>query len=109
MGKVTEAPRSAFLHSGTACPTLGTHDVGVSAFEMQLQLLGAEYLMDDAEFGETEQHFDTLEVHEHGFLLLAVWISRILRGILCLSMSDSQPLAIDLRRWPQTWPRAKED
>src|SRR2546422_943861 len=47
-----------------------------------------------------------MEVHEHGFLLLAVWISRIVRGILCLSMSDAQPLAIDLRRWPQTWRRA---
>jgi hypothetical protein len=30
---------------------LGTHDVIVSAFEMHIQLLGTEYLMDDAEFG----------------------------------------------------------
>jgi hypothetical protein len=73
---------------------------------MQLKLLGAEYLTDDAKFWETEQHFETLEVHAHGFLPLGVWISRILRGILCLSMSDAQPLAIDLRRWPQTWRRA---
>jgi hypothetical protein len=29
---------------------LGTHDVVVSALEMQRKLLGAEYLMDDAEF-----------------------------------------------------------
>ena len=70
----------------------------VSAYEMQRKLLGAEYLMDDAEFWETEPHFETMEVHEHRFLLLAVWISRILRGILGLSMSDSQPLALDLRR-----------
>ena len=49
-GQVAEAPRSAFLHAGTACPTLGAHDVVVSAFEMQRKLLGAEYLMDDAEF-----------------------------------------------------------
>ena len=28
--------------------------------------------MDDAEFWETEQHFDTMEVHEHRFLILAV-------------------------------------
>jgi len=76
---------------------LGTHDVIVSAFEMHIQLLGAEYLMDDTEFWETEQHFDTMEVHEHRFLLLAVRISRMLRGILGLSMSDAQPLAIDLR------------
>jgi hypothetical protein len=105
-GQVAEASRRAFLHAGTACATLGTHNVLVSAFEMHIQLLGAEYLMDDTEFWETEQHFDTLEVHEHRFLLLAVRIARILRGILCLSMSDAQPLAIDLRRWPQTWRRA---
>jgi len=48
--QVAEAPRAAFLHAGTACPTVGTHDVGVSAFEMQLKLLGADNLMDDAEF-----------------------------------------------------------
>jgi len=70
----------------------------VAAFEMHIQLLGAEYLLDDTEFWETEQHFETLEVHEHRFLLLALRISRILRGILCLSMSNAQPLAIDLRR-----------
>jgi len=33
-----------------------------------------------------------MEVHEHGFLLLAVRISRILQGILCLSMSALSPL-----------------
>jgi hypothetical protein len=64
----------------------------VSAFERQLKLLGTEYLMDDTEFWETEQHVDTMEVHEHEFLLLAVRISRILQGILCLSMSALSPL-----------------
>jgi hypothetical protein len=77
-GQVAQASRAAFLHAGTACPTVGTHDVVVSACEMQLKLLGSEYLMDDTEFWETEQHFDTMEVHEHGFLLLEVGISRIL-------------------------------
>jgi hypothetical protein len=80
----------------------------ISAFEMHIQLLGTEHLLDDTEFWETEQHFDTMEVHEYRFLLLAVRISRILRGILCLSMSDALPLAIDLRRWPQTWRRAQK-
>jgi len=47
-----------------------------------------------------------MEIHTHGFLLLGVWVSRILRGILCLSMSGSRHLAIDLRHWPQTWRRA---
>jgi hypothetical protein len=49
-GQVAEAPWAAFLHAETACSTLGTHDVIVSAFEMHIQLLGTEYLMDDAEF-----------------------------------------------------------
>src|SRR5713101_7926306 len=52
-----------------------------------------------------------MEIHAHGFLLLGVlfWrgLSRILRGILRLSISGSQPLAIDLRHWPQIWRRAK--
>src|SRR5436853_7872480 len=48
-----------------------------------------------------------MEIHTHGFLLLGVWVSRILRGILCLSMSGSRHLAIDLRHWPQTWRRAR--
>src|SRR5713101_809940 len=53
-----------------------------------------------------------MEIHAHGFLLLGVFfwrgLSRILRGILRLSISGSQPLAIDLRHWPQTWRRAKQ-
>src|SRR2546425_5989044 len=51
-----------------------------------------------------------MEIHAHGFLLLVVFfwrgLSRILRGILCLSISGSQPLTIELRHWPQTWRRA---
>jgi len=82
----------------------------VAAFKMQLKLLGAEYLMDDTEFWEAEQHVETLEVHAHGFLLLGGFYwkdsSRILRGILCLSMSASEPLVIGLRHKPQTWRRA---
>src|SRR5262249_50614461 len=31
--QVTDAPRAALFHAGTACPTVGTHDVAVSAFE----------------------------------------------------------------------------
>src|SRR5882762_3028341 len=51
-----------------------------------------------------------MEIHAHGFLLLGVFfwrgLSRILRGILRLSISGSQPLVIDLRYWPQIWRRA---
>jgi hypothetical protein len=102
----TDAPRAALLHAGTACPTLGTHAGGVAACERQRTLLGAESLMDDAACWETEPHFETMAVHAHGFLLLAVRLSSMLRRILCLSMSDSQPLPIDRRCWPQTWRRA---
>jgi hypothetical protein len=56
---------------------------------MQIKLLGAKYLRDDAEFWETEQRFDTMEIHEHGFLLLERGLSRILRGILGLSINGS--------------------
>jgi hypothetical protein len=67
-GQVTDAPRSALLHPKAACLTSGTHEVIVSAFEMHLQLLGAEHLTDDAKFWETEPRFDTMEVHKHRFL-----------------------------------------
>src|SRR5439155_20896030 len=84
----------------------GTHDGGVSAFEMQRKLLWTANLTDNAKCWETEQRFDTMEIHEHGFLLLALCSSSILRGIRCLSITGSQPLPIGLRRWPQTWRRA---
>src|SRR2546427_2353006 len=64
--------------------------------------------LDNAKCWETEQRFDTMEIHEHGFLLLALCSSRILRGIRCLSITGSQPLPIGLRRWPQTWRRAEK-
>ena len=99
-GQVAHASRSALLHPGTARLTSGTPEVIVSAFEMQLQLLGAEHLSDDAEFGETESRCDPMEIHEHGFLLLA-GLSRIVGGILCVSIPLSKPLAIGINNRPQ--------
>src|SRR5437870_13315725 len=75
---------------------------------MQRTLLWTESLTDNAKCWKTEQRFDTMGIHEHGFLLLALCSSRILRGIRCLSITGSQPLPIGLRRWPQTWRRAKK-
>jgi hypothetical protein len=49
-GQVAYAPRAALLHAGAARLASGTQDVIVSAFEMHIQLLGAEYLTDDAKF-----------------------------------------------------------
>src|SRR5438477_8334051 len=78
---------------------------------MQIELLGATHLSDHTKFWETEHRFETMEIHAHGFLRLVVFfwrgLSRILRGILRLSISGSQPLAIDLRHWPQIWRRAR--
>src|SRR3989441_3664532 len=106
--QVTDTPRSALFDLGATRLATGTHDGGVSAFEMQRKLLWTENLTDNAKCWETEQRFDTMEIHEHGFLLLALCSSRILRGIRCLSITGSQPLPIGLRRWPQTWRRAKK-
>jgi hypothetical protein len=110
-GQVAEAPWSALLHAGAARLAAGTHDVIIAASQMHIELMGANHLSDHTKFWETEQRFDTMEIHVHGFLLLVVFFwrgfSRILRGILCLSIIGSPPLAIGLRRWPQTWRRAK--
>src|SRR5262249_2110029 len=52
-----------------------------------------------------------MEIHEHRSLLLGgfYWKDspRILRDILCLSMSAAEPLVIGPRHWPQTWRRAR--
>jgi len=71
-GQGAEAPRAALRHPGAARLTSGTHEVIVSAFERHIQLLGAEHLTDDAECWETEQRFETMGIHTHGFLLLGV-------------------------------------
>jgi len=109
-GQVAEAPRSALLHVGAARLASGTHEVIIAALEMHIELLGAKHLRNHTKFWETEQRFETMEIHAHGFLLLVVFfwrgLSSILRGILCLSISGSQPLTIELRHWPQTWRRA---
>jgi hypothetical protein len=108
--QVAKAPQSALFDPGAARLASGTHDGVLSAFEMQRKLCGTKHLIDDAKFWETEQRFETMEIHEHRSLLLGVFfwrgLSRILRGILRLSISGSQPLVIDLRHWPQIWRRA---
>src|SRR5262249_29670563 len=54
-----------------------------------------------------------MEIHEHRSLLLGgfYWKDspRILRDILCLSMSAAEPLVIGPRHWPQTWRRALQN
>jgi hypothetical protein len=47
-----------------------THEVIIAALERQIELLGAKHLSNHTKFWETEQRFDTLEIHASGFLLL---------------------------------------
>jgi hypothetical protein len=64
--QVANAPRPAILDSGTSRLAAGTHDGGVTPFKMQLQMLWKDDLIDDAEFWQTEQGFDTIHIHELG-------------------------------------------
>lgn len=52
--QVAEAPRPALLEPRAAPLTEGTHDGGVAAFEVQIQRLWANDLIDDTEFWPTE-------------------------------------------------------
>jgi len=47
---VTDAPRSALFDLGATRLATGTHDGGVSAFEMQRKLLWSVHLTDNAKF-----------------------------------------------------------
>ena len=64
---------------------------------MEVELLRPDDLMDDMAFWQLDERFHTIEVHEHRCLLLGMGISRMSRGILCLSIRGSQPLVIDLK------------
>jgi hypothetical protein len=48
--QVTDAPKSALFDLGATRLATGTHDGGVSAFEMQRKLLWSENLTDNAKF-----------------------------------------------------------
>jgi hypothetical protein len=72
---------------------------------MQRKLLWSENLTDNAKFWETEQRFDTMDIHEHGFLLLALrFIQNVARNPVLvnnrLSAASylSQPLASNLAK-----------
>src|SRR6266496_3519965 len=85
-GQVANAPRPALLDSGTTRLASGTHDGGVPPLEMQIQPLWAAGLIDDAEFGQTEQSFDTIDIHAQGSSF-GGRVSRILQGILRVSIT----------------------
>jgi hypothetical protein len=65
-GQVAHAPRPALLDSGTTRLASGTHDGGVPPLEMHIQPLWADDLIDDAEFWQTEQSFDTIDIPVQG-------------------------------------------
>jgi hypothetical protein len=54
------------LDPGTSRLAARTHDGGGAPFEMQLQMLWEDDLIDNAEFWQTEQGFDTIDIHELG-------------------------------------------
>jgi hypothetical protein len=45
---------------------VGTHDGTVASLKVHIQPLGADDLMDDVEFWQTEQGFDTIDIHGQG-------------------------------------------
>jgi hypothetical protein len=63
-GQVAKASRPAILDVRAARLASRTHDRGLASLEMQLQLLGADDLIDNAKFWQTEQGFNTIDVHE---------------------------------------------
>ena len=104
-GQGAEAPRPALLHVGAARLASATHEGLIAALERHIALRGATPLSKHTTCWETEHRFETMAIHAHGFLRLVVFFwrgfSSILRGILCLSISGSQPLTIARRHWPQ--------
>jgi hypothetical protein len=80
-GQGAEAPLSALLHPGAARLASRTHEVRLSALAMHSELLRAKHLSNHTKFWETEQRFDTLEIHAYGSLLLVVFFWRGLSRI----------------------------
>src|SRR5712691_11954230 len=65
-GEVTEAPRATLFDPGAARLAARTHDGGLPSFEMQIQPFWAYDLIDHVQFWQTEQGFDTIDIHEQG-------------------------------------------
>jgi hypothetical protein len=64
--QVTNAPRPTLKHSRATGLAVGTHDGTVASLKVHIQPLGADDLMDDVEFWQTEQGFDTIDIHGQG-------------------------------------------
>src|SRR5439155_2961486 len=67
-----------------------THDGGLPSFEMQIQPLWAYDLIDHVQFWQTEQGFDTIDIHEQGSFF---WVTCFLE---CCeeSCACQQPLSV---------------
>jgi hypothetical protein len=77
-GHVPDAARTARLEPCAARRTAGTNHGALASFEVSVELLRSEDLLEDLECWQIEERFATIAVHEHGFLLLVRWIARIL-------------------------------
>jgi hypothetical protein len=98
-------PKGAMFNSGTTRLALGTHDRGLPSFEMQIQPRGANDLIDDAEFWQTEQGFDTIDIHEPGSSFWVVCFPEFCQESGTCQLPPKSPI-INLIFWPQTWQRA---
>jgi hypothetical protein len=65
-GQVTNTPRPTLKHSRATGLASGTHNDGVASLKVHIEPLGADDLIDDVEFWQTEQGFDTIDIHEQG-------------------------------------------
>jgi len=89
-GQVADDRRRLSLR-GSSTAASGTHDGVLSACEMEHKLCGAKHQINDANFWEIEKRFDTMDIHAQ-VPPSGLGFPRISRGILCLSMSEAQPL-----------------
>lgn len=44
----------------------GTHEGAITSLQMQIQLIGVYDQIENAKFGQTEQDFDAINIHELG-------------------------------------------
>jgi hypothetical protein len=65
-GQVAQTSRPALLDLPTTRLAAGTHNRGRAPLEMYIQPLRVYDLIDNAKFWQTEQRFDTIDIHEQG-------------------------------------------
>jgi hypothetical protein len=62
-GQITDASVSVLFDPAAAPLTVRADEIRISAFEVQLHLVGPDHLADHPEFWQIEQHLDIMEIH----------------------------------------------